>query len=56
MARRSRVLVMDRTWLQLMCCTPSRSQCPNFRGQGYIGKEVRGYGDGAGANLELAEL
>ena len=22
------------TWLQLMCCTPSRSRCPKFRSNG----------------------
>ena len=43
----NRSSVTDRTWLQLMCCTPSRPWCPNFR--------VWRYGDGAGVNLELTE-
>ena len=25
---------MEGTWLQLMCCTPSRSRCPKFRSNG----------------------
>lgn len=51
--QRSRVPVTDRTWLQCMCCAPSILQCPNFRGQEYVGIEVWRYGDDAGANTEL---
>ena len=25
------------TWLQLMCCAPSRSRCPKFQGNGVHG-------------------
>ena len=24
----------EETWLQLMCCAPSQSHCPKFRGNG----------------------
>ena len=54
-AWRSGVPVIDRTWLQLMCCAPLRPWCPNLRGQGYVGMEVWRHGDGAGVNLELTE-
>ena len=43
-------LVIERTWLQLMYCAPSRLQCPNFRVA-----EVWRYGDGARVNPELIE-
>ena len=45
----------DRTWLQLMCCAPSRPQCPNFKGG--KGVKVQGFRDtdGARVNLELME-
>ena len=26
--------LMEGTWLQLMCCAPSRSHCPKFRSNG----------------------
>ena len=29
--------LMEGTWLQLMCCTPSRSRCPKFRSNGVHG-------------------
>ena len=44
----------DRTWLQLMCCAPSRPRCPDFRGQEV---KIQGFKGAVGAkvNLELTE-
>ena len=52
--QRSGVPVTDRTWVQLMCCAPSRPWCPNFRGQE---AKVQGFKSAVDArvNTELTE-